>query len=93
MSTEANGNSEVLLRVEHLKNYFAVRQGVLSRVAAYVKAVDDISFEIGVGETLGLVGGKRLRQNHRGPLRAPPDQTHRGNSVFSRKESDPPACS
>ena len=56
MSTETNGNSEVLLRVEHLKNYFAVRQGVLSRVAAYVKAVDDISFEIGVGETLGLVG-------------------------------------
>jgi oligopeptide/dipeptide ABC transporter ATP-binding protein len=42
--------------VEHLKNYFAVRQGVLSRVAAYVKAVDDISFGIGAGETLGLVG-------------------------------------
>ncbi len=56
MSTETNGNSEVLLRVEHLKNYFAVRQGVLSRVVAHVKAVDDISFEIGVGETLGLVG-------------------------------------
>jgi len=56
VSTEASGNNEVLLRVEHLKNYFAVRQGILSRVAAYVKAVDDISFEIGVGETLGLVG-------------------------------------
>ena len=56
MSTEASKNSEVLLRVEHLKNYFPVRQGLPSRVAAYVKAVDDISFEIGVGETLGLVG-------------------------------------
>jgi oligopeptide/dipeptide ABC transporter ATP-binding protein len=42
--------------VEHLKNYFPVRQGVFSRVAAYVKAVDDISFEVGAGETLGLVG-------------------------------------
>ena len=56
MSTEASKNSEVLLRVEHLKNYFPVRQGLLSRVTAYVKAVDDISFEIKAGETLGLVG-------------------------------------
>ena len=56
MSTEASGNNDVLLRVEHLKNYFPVRQGLLSRVAAYVKAVDDVSFEIGGGETLGLVG-------------------------------------
>ena len=47
---------EVLLRVEHLKNYFPVRRGVFSRVAAYVKAVDDISFEVGSGETIGLVG-------------------------------------
>ncbi|MEE8460835.1 MAG: ATP-binding cassette domain-containing protein, partial [Acidobacteriota bacterium] len=56
MSTETSGNNDVLLRVEHLKNYFPVRRGLLSRVAAYVKAVDDISFEIGAGETLGLVG-------------------------------------
>ncbi|MCZ6770297.1 MAG: ATP-binding cassette domain-containing protein, partial [Acidobacteria bacterium] len=49
-------SSEVLLRVEHLKKYFPVRQGLFSRVAAYVKAVDDISFEVGAGETLGLVG-------------------------------------
>src|SRR6202008_2187105 len=33
-----------------------IRRGVLSRVAAYLKAVDDISFEINRGETFGLVG-------------------------------------
>ncbi len=47
---------EALLRVRNLKKYFPIRRGVLSRVAAHVKAVDDISFDIGRGETFGLVG-------------------------------------
>jgi oligopeptide/dipeptide ABC transporter ATP-binding protein len=46
----------VLLSVEHLRKYFPIKRGVLSRTAAYVKAVDDISFEIRKGETFGLVG-------------------------------------
>ncbi len=45
-----------LLQVEHLKKYFPVRQGVFSRQAGYVSAVDDVSFAIEAGETLGLVG-------------------------------------
>jgi oligopeptide/dipeptide ABC transporter ATP-binding protein len=48
--------SEPLLSVRHLKKYFPIRVGVLSRVAAYVKAVDDIGFDINKGETFGLVG-------------------------------------
>ena len=48
--------AEPLLSVSHLKKYFPIRRGALSRVAAYVKAVDDISFEIKRGETFGLVG-------------------------------------
>ena len=46
----------VLLDVRNLKKFFPVRKGVLSRVAAYVKAVDDVSFSIQDGETFGLVG-------------------------------------
>jgi oligopeptide transport system ATP-binding protein len=45
-----------LLRVEHLKKYFAVRHGVFSRQTGVVSAVDDISFSVDAGETLGLVG-------------------------------------
>jgi oligopeptide/dipeptide ABC transporter ATP-binding protein len=45
-----------LLSVRNLKKYFPVKRGVLSRVAAYVQAVDDISFDIRKGETFGLVG-------------------------------------
>src|SRR5689334_4920325 len=47
---------ETLLSVSNLKKYFPIRRGVLSRIAAHVKAVDDISFDIEKGETFGLVG-------------------------------------
>ena len=46
-----------LLAVEHLEQYFPVKQGVLvDREVARVHAVDDVSFELAEGETLGLVG-------------------------------------
>jgi peptide/nickel transport system ATP-binding protein/oligopeptide transport system ATP-binding protein len=50
-----NGNSE-LVRVENLRKYFSVRGGMLQGKKTLVKAVDDISFHIKKGETLGLVG-------------------------------------
>jgi oligopeptide transport system ATP-binding protein len=45
-----------LVEVQHLKRYFPVRRGLFSRTVGQVRAVDDVSFEIGEGETLGLVG-------------------------------------
>jgi oligopeptide/dipeptide ABC transporter ATP-binding protein len=47
---------DALLRVEHLTKYFPVRAGVLQRVVDQVQAVDDVSFSIKAGETLGMVG-------------------------------------
>lgn len=46
----------VLLKVKKLKKYFPVRGGILSKIIGYVQAVDEISFDIKRGETLGLVG-------------------------------------
>jgi oligopeptide/dipeptide ABC transporter ATP-binding protein len=45
-----------LLQVNGLKKYFPVRSGLFSRVSAWVKAVDDVTFHLRQGETLGLVG-------------------------------------
>ncbi len=45
-----------LLRVKNLKKYFPIRGGLFSREVARVHAVDDVSFDILKGETLGLVG-------------------------------------
>jgi len=47
---------EPLLDVRGLTKHFAVRRGVLSSAAGRVHAVSDVSFSIGEGETLGLVG-------------------------------------
>lgn len=46
-----------ILKVEHLTKEFSVNNGILSgRTSKKVSAVDDVSFEIAAGETLGLVG-------------------------------------
>jgi len=47
---------EPLLKVEHVKTWFPLKKGVFNRVYDHVKAVDDVSFEVYPGETLGLVG-------------------------------------
>jgi oligopeptide/dipeptide ABC transporter ATP-binding protein len=47
---------DALLQVEHLTKHYPVRKGVFSRVSGQVHAVDDVSFWIAQGETLGLVG-------------------------------------
>ncbi len=47
---------EVMLAVKNLKMYFPIRKGFWQRLVGHVKAVDDVSFSVACGETLGLVG-------------------------------------
>ena len=53
---QPSGHAGPLLQVLRLKKYFPVRSGLLSNVSAWVKAVDDVTFDIKPGETFGLVG-------------------------------------
>lgn len=46
----------LILCVENLKTYFPIRKGILKKTVGYVKAVDEVSFELGQGKTLALVG-------------------------------------
>jgi len=48
--------SENLIEVRNLRKYFPIKKGVFSKTIGNVKAVDDVSFYIKKGETLGLVG-------------------------------------
>jgi len=56
MPTNNNHKGEILVEVNNLVKYFPVRAGLLQRVVNQVKAVDDVSFFVRKGETLGLVG-------------------------------------
>ncbi|MEO6883020.1 MAG: ABC transporter ATP-binding protein [Bacteroidia bacterium] len=47
---------EPILQIKNLKTYFPIKKGLFGKTEEYVKAVDDVSFDVYPGETLGLVG-------------------------------------
>ena len=56
-AASTNGkHGDILLQVKGLKKYFPIQKGFFRRTVGYVKAVDDVSFFVREGETLGLVG-------------------------------------
>jgi oligopeptide/dipeptide ABC transporter ATP-binding protein len=55
LQTKVSGNTDIL-QVSNLKMYFPVTSGLLKRKVGEVKAVDDVSFSVAQGQTLGIVG-------------------------------------
>ncbi|WP_461420416.1 ABC transporter ATP-binding protein [Gudongella sp.] len=51
-----NRSRDNIIQVQNLKKYYPISGGLLGRVKGYVKAVDDVSFNIRKGSTMGLVG-------------------------------------
>ena len=49
-------SQEPILKVQNLRTWYPLRKGVFGRTYAHIKSVDDVSFEVYPGETLGLVG-------------------------------------
>src|SRR5690349_15584050 len=56
LQQQRNEMADNLLEVKGLKKYFPIKKGVFTKTVGNVKAVDDVSFTIRRGETLGLVG-------------------------------------
>ncbi len=56
MIAEPSPQDNILLDVKGLKKYFPIQRGLLRRTVGYVRAVDDVTFFVREGETLGLVG-------------------------------------
>ncbi len=49
-------SKEPILRIERLMTWYPLRKGVFGKTYDYIKSVDDVSFDVFPGETLGLVG-------------------------------------
>ena len=56
MSTKEIKTPSLFFEIDRLKTWYPVRRGILSKTVGYIKAVDDVSFSINRGETIGLVG-------------------------------------
>ena len=57
-------SGEVILKVKSLKKHFPLKKSLFGKTLSVVKAVDDVSFEVKKGRTLGLVGESGCGENH-----------------------------
>jgi len=48
--------TNILIQTRNLRKYFPIKAGLLGRAGTFVRAIDDVSFSMNAGETLGLVG-------------------------------------
>jgi oligopeptide transport system ATP-binding protein len=78
--------SELLLEVNGLKKYFPITGGIFGRKMGEVKAVDDVSFYVKKGETLGIVGESGCGKSTTGRLLMRLIEASDGRIVFEDKE-------
>lgn len=79
-------SKKVLLKVENLQKYFPIKSGVFGRVSGQVKAVDNVSFEVYEGETLGIVGESGCGKSTTGRVLMRLDEPTGGTVTFGDKE-------
>jgi oligopeptide transport system ATP-binding protein len=86
-TTTTSGNREVLLSVKNLKKHFPITSGIIfQRQVGAVKAVDDVSFDVYRGETLGVVGESGCGKSTTGRTVLQLYKPTSGSVVFEGKE-------
>jgi len=75
-----------LLEVKGLRKYFPIKQGLLGKTTGHVKAVNDISFHVNEGETLGIVGESGCGKSTTGRMLVRLLEPTEGSIVFDGKE-------
>ena len=77
-----------ILQADGLKKYFPVRRGLLKRVTGMVKAVDDVSFSVATGPTLGLVGESGCGKTTTGRMILRALDPTAGRILFRRRDGE-----
>ena len=77
---------ENVVEVKRLKQYFPIKAGVMQRVVGHVKAVDDISFKVKRGTTMGLVGESGSGKTTVGKTMLRLNQATSGKVIFDNKD-------
>ena len=75
-----------VVEVKRLKQYFPIKAGVMQRVVGHVKAVDDISFKVKRGTTMGLVGESGSGKTTVGKTMLRLNQATSGKVIFDNKD-------
>ncbi|MDU0206000.1 ABC transporter ATP-binding protein [Paenibacillus sp. MAH-36] len=83
---ERDVEKNVLVEINHLKQYFPIKGGILGRTVNHVKAVDDISFNIYEGETLSIVGESGCGKSTTGRALLRLDEPTGGDIHFQDKD-------
>lgn len=71
-----------LLVVRNLKKYFPLKTDFFGRPLSYVRAVDDVSFTVEAGKTIGYSRRVRMRQDDYGAHNSASAQRHRRSGYF-----------
>ncbi|MCE3227604.1 MAG: yliA [Bacteroidetes bacterium] len=75
-----------ILEIQNLKTWFPAEKSIFGKVLSYTKAVDDVSFDVYEGETLGLVGESGCGKTTLGRSILKLSEAHEGKIFFKRQE-------
>jgi len=78
-------SSSLFFEIEKLKTWYPVQRGIFSKTVGYIKAVDDVSFSINRGETIGLVGESGCGKTSLGRTIMLLEKPHDGDVKFEGK--------